>query len=66
LAHLSDGWQSTPIDNAINEAHQMFITKFSGKILGIKGSVFRLHRADGEVVGIYPTMEQAEAAKAAA
>jgi hypothetical protein len=43
----------------------MFITKFSGRIFGVKGSVFRLHGADGEVVGIYATQQEAEAAQAA-
>lgn len=43
----------------------MFITKLSGKIFGAKGSVYRLHSADGEVVGVYATKQEAEAAKAA-
>lgn len=43
----------------------MFITKFSGKIFGVKGSAYRLHNAAGEVVGIYATKAEAEAAKAA-
>jgi len=43
----------------------MFITKFSGKIFGVKGSVYRLHNEAGEVVGIYATQEEAEAAQAA-
>ena len=40
------------------------ITALTTKFLGVKGTVYRLFK-NGELVGVYDTMEEAEAAQAA-
>jgi len=40
------------------------IAALTTKFLGVKGTVYRLFK-DGELIGVYGTMEEAEAAEAA-
>lgn len=37
----------------------MFITKLSGRIFGIKGQVFRVHAACGDVLAVFETKAEA-------
>ena len=53
------------IDNATpKDSNMTTITALTTKFLGVKGTVYRLFK-DGELIGVYGTKEEAEAAQAA-